>query len=81
MELTLPQLLTSIADAVGDRLKEAASINKSLLCLGHVINTLVDMESGRKRHIPFRDSKVSLEEAIFMNERQSNDFVPQLLHL
>merc|ERR1711957_51870 len=43
----------------GDRLKEAASINKSLLCLGHVINTLVDMESGRKRHIPFRDSKLT----------------------
>jgi len=35
-------------------------INKSLLCLGHVINALVDRETGRERHIPFRDSKVSL---------------------
>lgn len=34
-------------------------INKSLLCLGHVINALVDREAGRERHIPFRDSKVS----------------------
>ena len=44
---------------LGERLKEASMINKSLLCLGHVINALVDRESGRERHIPFRDSKVS----------------------
>ena len=34
-------------------------INKSLLCLGHVINTLVDKEAGRTRHVPFRDSKLT----------------------
>jgi len=44
---------------MGERLKEASMINKSLLCLGHVINALVDREAGRERHIPFRDSKVN----------------------
>ncbi len=34
-------------------------INKSLLCLGHVINALVDKEAGRARHVPFRDSKLT----------------------
>ena len=34
-------------------------INKSLLCLGHVINALVDKEAGKTRHVPFRDSKLT----------------------
>jgi kinesin family protein 15 len=34
-------------------------INKSLLCLGHVINALVDKEAGKARHVPFRDSKLT----------------------
>jgi kinesin family protein 15 len=34
-------------------------INKSLLCLGHVINALVDKEHGKARHIPFRNSKLT----------------------
>lgn len=34
-------------------------INKSLLCLGHVINALVDKEHGRERHVPFRNSKLT----------------------
>ena len=34
-------------------------INKSLLCLGHVINALVDKEHGRTRHVPFRNSKLT----------------------
>ena len=47
-------------DASGDRLKEASSINSSLLTLGNVINALVDRENGRdSRHIPFRDSKLT----------------------
>jgi len=45
--------------ALGDRLKEASMINKSLLCLGHVINAVVDREAGRVRHIPFRNSKLT----------------------
>ena len=40
-------------------MKEASMINKSLLCLGHVINALVDKEAGRTRHVPFRDSKLT----------------------
>jgi hypothetical protein len=44
-------------------------INKSLLCLGHVINALVDREAGRERHIPFRDSKVSLFYCFMSDDR------------
>lgn len=44
---------------MGNRLKEASMINKSLLCLGHVINALVDKENGRDRHVPFRNSKLT----------------------
>lgn len=43
----------------GNRLKEASMINKSLLCLGEVINKLVDREHGKSRHIPFRNSKLT----------------------
>jgi len=46
-------------NATGDRLKEASSINSSLLTLGNVINALVDRENGRDRHVPFRDSKLT----------------------
>jgi kinesin family protein 15 len=52
------QFLTGTA-AYGSRLKEASMINKSLLCLGHVINALVDKEAGKTRHVPFRDSKLT----------------------
>ena len=44
----------------GERLKEASMINNSLLCLGQVINSLVDREKGKDRnHVPFRDSKLT----------------------
>jgi hypothetical protein len=33
------------------RLKEAANINKSLLCLGGVINALSEMANGTQRHV------------------------------
>lgn len=46
-------------DAAGERLKEASMINNSLLCLGNVINSLVDREQGKERHVPFRDSKLT----------------------
>ncbi|WCJ33783.1 phragmoplast orienting kinesin 2 [Euphorbia peplus] len=45
--------------AEGDRLKEAANINKSLSTLGHVIMILVDVANGRTRHIPYRDSRLT----------------------
>lgn len=45
--------------AEGDRLKEAANINKSLSTLGHVIMVLVDVANGKPRHIPYRDSRLS----------------------
>lgn len=40
--------------ATGQSLKEGANINKSLLCLGNVINALAE---GTKKHVPYRDSK------------------------
>ncbi|KAJ0979998.1 hypothetical protein J5N97_015472 [Dioscorea zingiberensis] len=45
--------------AEGDRLKEAANINRSLSTLGLVIMTLVDIANGRNRHVPYRDSKLT----------------------
>ncbi|XP_043725080.1 kinesin-like protein KIN-12E isoform X2 [Telopea speciosissima] len=45
--------------AEGERLKEAANINKSLSTLGLVIMTLVDVAQGKHRHIPYRDSRLT----------------------
>uniref|UniRef100_A0A665WJI1 Kinesin family member 15 n=1 Tax=Echeneis naucrates TaxID=173247 RepID=A0A665WJI1_ECHNA len=43
----------------GSRLKEASSINRSLMSLGQVIMALVDMSNGKNRHICYRDSKLT----------------------
>lgn len=43
----------------GIRLKEAGSINKSLSTLGNVIMALVDIAHGKKRFVPYRNSKLS----------------------
>ncbi|XP_043999573.1 kinesin-like protein KIF15-B [Gambusia affinis] len=45
--------------AEGSRLKEASSINRSLMCLGQVIMALVDVSNGKSRHICYRDSKLT----------------------
>ncbi|GBG58634.1 hypothetical protein CBR_g34 [Chara braunii] len=45
--------------AEGERLKEAANINKSLSQLGHVIMTLVDVAMGKQRHVPYRGSRLT----------------------
>merc|ERR1719207_195484 len=48
--------------ATGERLKEGAQINLSLSALGNVINALTEPKtrsSGGKRHIPYRDSKLT----------------------
>ena len=42
--------------ASGQTLDEAKMINKSLSCLGLVINSLTD---GKSTHIPYRDSKLT----------------------
>lgn len=41
--------------ATGQTLKEAKQINKSLMVLGLVINSLVE----NKKHVPYRDSKLT----------------------
>ncbi|CAO2815149.1 unnamed protein product [Amaranthus hypochondriacus] len=45
--------------AEGERLKEAANINKSLSTLGHVIMLLVDIANGKPKHVPYRDSRLT----------------------
>ncbi|XP_024313758.1 kinesin-like protein KIN-12E isoform X3 [Brachypodium distachyon] len=45
--------------AEGERLKEAANINRSLSTLGLVIMTLVDVANGKTRHVPYRDSRLT----------------------
>lgn len=54
--------------AGGQRLREGASINKSLSALGNVINALAAV--GRK-HVPYRDSKLTrlLQESLGGNSR------------
>jgi kinesin family protein 5 len=42
--------------AEGNCLEEAKTINKSLSCLGNVINALTD---GKSRFVPYRDSKLT----------------------
>jgi hypothetical protein len=46
-------------NAIGERLKEAGMINKSLSALGNVINSLVDISEGKNRHVHYRDSKLT----------------------
>ena len=45
--------------AIGERIKEACMINKSLSTLGNVINALVEVNEGKGKYIPFRDSKLT----------------------
>ncbi|KAF2068545.1 hypothetical protein CYY_010130, partial [Polysphondylium violaceum] len=42
------------------RIKDASFINKSLSTLGNVIRNLVDISNGKPRHVPYRDSKLTL---------------------
>ncbi|XP_067297313.1 kinesin-like protein KIF18A [Pseudorasbora parva] len=48
----------SATSAKGARLREGANINRSLLALGNVINTLANPKC-KKAHIPYRDSKLT----------------------
>ncbi|NWI22140.1 KI18B protein, partial [Crypturellus soui] len=48
----------SATKARGERLREGANINRSLLALINVINALADAKS-KKSHIPYRDSKLT----------------------
>eukprot|EP01065_Artemidia_motanka_P038293 TRINITY_DN4714_c2_g1_i1.p1 TRINITY_DN4714_c2_g1~~TRINITY_DN4714_c2_g1_i1.p1 ORF type:complete len:907 (+),score=424.30 TRINITY_DN4714_c2_g1_i1:69-2723(+) len=56
--------------AEGQQLEEAKLINKSLSCLGLVINALTDR---RSQHIPYRDSKLTrlLQDSLGGNARTS----------
>ncbi|NXL52804.1 KI18B protein, partial [Podilymbus podiceps] len=48
----------SVANTKGERLREGANINRSLLALINVINALADAKN-KKTHIPYRDSKLT----------------------
>ncbi|NXJ86030.1 KI18B protein, partial [Trogon melanurus] len=48
----------SVANTRGERLREGANINRSLLALINVINALADSKS-KKTHVPYRDSKLT----------------------
>jgi kinesin family protein 5 len=56
--------------ATGSVLEEAKNINKSLMCLGMVINALTE---GKTTHIPYRDSKLTriLQESLGGNSLTS----------
>ncbi|XP_038985906.1 kinesin-like protein KIN-12B isoform X1 [Phoenix dactylifera] len=61
-----------LTGAAGDRLKEAGNINRSLSQLGNLINILAEVsQSGKQRHIPYRDSKLSflLQESLGGNAK------------
>ncbi|EAR98391.2 kinesin motor catalytic domain protein (macronuclear) [Tetrahymena thermophila SB210] len=49
----------NLTGAAGQTLKEASNINKSLTVLGCVINSLVEQNQGKQRHIPYRDSRLT----------------------
>lgn len=44
----------------GDMIKETGSINKSLFTLGKVISCLSDKKKTKDKHIPYRDSKLTM---------------------
>ena len=46
-------------NAVGERLKEGAMINKSLSTLGNVIKSLVELSQGKISFVNYRDSKLT----------------------
>ncbi|KAM9250266.1 kinesin-like protein KIF18B [Cariama cristata] len=48
----------SVTNAKGERLREGANINRSLLALINVINALADGKN-KKTHVPYRDSKLT----------------------
>ena len=47
-----------ITGTTGQQLEESKKINKSLSCLGNVINALTDKKG--KNYIPYRDSKLTM---------------------
>ena len=49
----------SKTEATGARLKEGSNINKSLMSLGNVISSLAENANGKKKFIPYRDSKLT----------------------
>lgn len=49
----------SMTKVNGERLEETKKINSSLTALGNVIAALIDLEKGKRSHIPYRDSKLT----------------------
>jgi kinesin family protein C1 len=59
--------------AEGARLKETQNINKSLSCLGDVINALGSAKEGS--HIPYRNSKVSSYPEVYGGDKNADSVV------
>ena len=61
------------AGTVGDRFKEGSLINKSLMVLANVINSLVDISEGKSRFVHYRDSKLTflLKDSLGGNSKTS----------
>ncbi|KAL1774949.1 kinesin KIF14 isoform X1 [Sigmodon hispidus] len=61
----------STAHTSGERLKEGASINKSLLTLGKVISALSEQANGKRVFIPYRESVLTwlLKESLGGNSK------------
>jgi kinesin family protein 5 len=62
------KIQVSKTNSSGQQLEEAKNINKSLTCLGMVINALT---SNGKEHVPYRDSKLTriLQESLGGNAK------------
>ncbi|KAI4311396.1 hypothetical protein MLD38_036298 [Melastoma candidum] len=63
-----------LTGAAGEQLKEAGNINRSLSQLGNLINILAEISkagTGKQRHIPYRDSKLTflLQESLGGNAK------------
>jgi hypothetical protein len=66
-----------LTETVGVRLKEAGNINKSLMNLGHVINTILENNDGKSRYIHYRDSKLTylLKDSLGGNAKVRLNFI------
>jgi len=59
-----------LANTEGLRLKEAGSINRSLLCLGSVINALGEIAGGHSRHVVRKTKGKIIQQGTYSGQAQ-----------